>query len=66
MAEDKHDKAHDLAEEALDDMVSGDRKKGEKKLDEARGIDPKAVDELGREVEEDRKSAKKYRDDKQK
>ncbi|HEV7371430.1 hypothetical protein [Arenibaculum sp.] len=66
MAEDKHDKAHDLAEEALDDMVSGDRKKGEKKLDEARGIDPKAVDELGREVEEDRKSAKKHRDDKQK
>lgn len=66
MAEDKHDKAHDLAEEALDDMVSGDRKKGEKKLDEARGIDPKAVDELGREVEEDRKSAEKYQGDKQK
>lgn len=64
MAEDKHDKAHDLADEALQDMVAGDRGKGEKKLEQARDIDREAVDELGREVEEDRKSAEKYKSDK--
>jgi len=60
MAEDKHDKAHDLAEQGLDKMVEGNRKEGEKLVEEARKLDPKAVQEVASEVEEDRQQAEKF------
>lgn len=59
-----HDKAHDKAEHALDKMIEGDRREGERMLEEARKMDGTAVDDVGREVEEERKQAEKYRDEK--
>ena len=60
MAEDKHDKAHDLAEQGLDKMIEGDRKEGEKLVEQAKKLDPEAVQEVAREVEEDRQQAEKF------
>lgn len=58
--QDKHEKAHDLADKALDEMIDGDKKKGERMIEEARRTDEKAVEELAREVEEDRKEADRH------
>lgn len=59
MAE-KHEQAHDMAEEGLDKIVEGDRKTGEKLIDKAKKLDPGAVDELAREVEKDKEEAERY------
>jgi hypothetical protein len=60
MAENKHDKAHDLAEQGLEKVIEGERKEGEKLVEEARKLDPEAVQEVAQEVEEDRQQAEKF------
>jgi predicted transcriptional regulator len=57
--ENKHERAHDIAEEGLDKIVDGDMDKGKTMIDQARKIDPKAVDELADEVEHDREKAER-------
>ena len=52
MQEDKHDKAVDLTEQALDAMEEGDRKEAEKLVSQAKKIDPSAVDEVVHDLEE--------------
>lgn len=59
--QDKHQKAHDLADEAIDKMAGGKRPEGERMMEKARRMDEKAVDEVAREVEEDRRQAEHYR-----
>jgi hypothetical protein len=51
---------HDIAEEGLDKIVDGDMEKGKTMIDQARKIDPKAVDELADEVERDREKAERF------
>jgi uncharacterized protein HemY len=60
--DDKRDQAHDLAEEGLDKMVEGDEKKGRRLIDEAKKIDPKAVEDLAQEVERDKEKAERFTD----
>ncbi|HZU90860.1 MAG TPA: hypothetical protein VE993_16540 [Stellaceae bacterium] len=60
----KRDQAHDLAEQGLDEMVEGDKKKGRRLVDEAKKIDPKAVDDLAEEVERDKEKAERFIDKK--
>jgi hypothetical protein len=62
--DDKHDRARDLAEGGLDKMIEGDEKKGRRMVDEARKIDPKAVQDLAEEVERDKEKAERYVDKK--
>ena len=57
----KRERAHDMAEEGLDRLVEGD-KSGEKLIDQAKKLDPGAVEELAREVERDKEEAEQFRD----
>ena len=52
--ENKRERAHDIAEEGLDKIVEGDTEAGEKLIDKAKKIDPKAIEELAEEVERDK------------
>jgi uncharacterized protein HemY len=56
----KHERAHDMAEKGLDKVVEGDKKTGEKLIDKAKKLDPSAVDELAKEVEQDRQEAEHF------
>ena len=58
--ENKRERAHDIAEEGLDKIVEGDTKAGEKLIDKAKKIDPKAVAELAEEVERDKENAERF------
>lgn len=58
--EDKRERARDIAEEGLDKVVEGDQKAGKRMIDEARKIDPKAVDELADEVEREKEKAERF------
>jgi len=58
--ENKRERAHDIAEEGLDKIVEGDMEKGKTMIDQARKIDPKAVDELADEVERDKEEAERF------
>ena len=58
--ENKHERAHDIAEEGLDKAVEGDVDKGKSMIDQARKLDPKAVDKLAEEVERERGKAERY------
>ncbi len=51
---------HDIAEEGLDKIIEGDEEKGRKMIDEAKKRDPKAVEDLAKEVERDREQAERY------
>lgn len=53
--DDKRERARDLAEEGLDKAVEGDEDQGRRLIDEARKIDPKAVEEVAEEVERERR-----------
>jgi uncharacterized protein HemY len=57
---DKRERAHDMAEEGLDKMVDGDRKTGEKLIDKAKKLDPGVLDELAKEVEQDKDEAERF------
>jgi uncharacterized protein HemY len=58
--ENKRERAHDIAEEGLDKVVEGDAEAGEKLIDEAKKIDPEAVEELAEEVERDKENAERF------
>jgi uncharacterized protein HemY len=58
--ENKRERAHDIAEEGLDKLIEGDSKTGEKLIDQAKKIDPKAVEELAEEVERDKENAERF------
>ena len=62
--ENKRERAHDIAEEGLDKVVEGDKETGKKLIDEARKIDPKAVDDLAEEVEHEKDKAERFIDKK--
>ena len=49
----EHDKAHDLAEEALGAYAKGDEKKGDKLAEQAKTIDRSAVAEVVEDLDED-------------
>lgn len=50
---DEHDKARDLAEQALEQYAKGDEKKGDKLAEEAVKTDRSAVEEVVAEIDED-------------
>lgn len=52
MSDDKHEKAVDLTEQALDAMEEGDRKEADKLIAEAKNLDPSAVDEVVHDLEQ--------------
>lgn len=52
MSDNKHEKAVDLTEQALDAMEEGDRKEADKLIAEAKKLDPSAVDEVVHGLEE--------------
>ena len=56
------ERAHDIAEEGLDKLVEGDTESGEKLIDKAKKINPKAVEELAEEVERDKENAERFVD----
>ena len=56
----EHQKAHDLAEEAIDKAAEGNQKEATQLANEAKKIDPKIGDEMAQEVEADRKQAEKF------
>jgi hypothetical protein len=58
--EKKREHAHDTAGEGLDKLVEGDKEAGEKRIDEAKKIDPKAVEEPAEEVERDKENAERF------
>jgi hypothetical protein len=58
--EHKRERAHNIAEEGLDKVIEGDKETGKKMIDEARKIDPKAVDELAEQVERDKEKAERF------
>jgi uncharacterized protein HemY len=58
--EKKRERAHDIAEEGLDKIVEGDTETGEKLIDKAKKIDPKAVEELVEEIERDKENAERF------
>jgi len=53
MPDDKHEKALDLTEQALEKLNSDDEESAERLLEEARKIDPTAPAEVVRDMEED-------------
>jgi uncharacterized protein HemY len=58
--ENKRERAHDIAEEGLDKLIEGDTEAGEKLIDKAKQIDPKAVEQLAEEVERDKENAERF------
>ena len=49
---DKHEKALDLTEKALDALVEGDEKTASKLVDQAKKLDQTAVEEVVHDLEE--------------
>ena len=58
----KRDRARDLAEQGLDEGTAGNTNKGRRLIDEAKKVDPKAVEDLAEEVERDREKAERFVD----
>ena len=52
MSDDKHDKAVDLTEKALDAMEEGDDKEAKALIKKAKALDPSAIDEVVHDLEE--------------
>ena len=50
---DKHEKALDLTEQALDALEEGDEKKADRLLDQAKKLDKTAVEEVVKDMDED-------------
>lgn len=53
MSDDKHEKALDLTEQALEALDKGDEGKADKLIDQAKKIDPTAVEEVVEDLDED-------------
>jgi hypothetical protein len=62
--ENKRERARDIADQGLDKVVEGDKETGKKMINEAKKIDPKAVEDLAHEVERDREQAERFSDKK--
>ncbi len=60
--DDKHDKARDLAEQALDKAAEGKGKEAEGLIEKARDLDPQAVKEAAQDAARDAEQAKSYVD----
>jgi adenylosuccinate synthase len=54
------ERAHDIVEEGLDKLIESDTEAGEKLIDKAKQIDPKAVEELAEEVERYKENAERF------
>ncbi|CAO3422012.1 hypothetical protein [Azospirillum doebereinerae] len=55
----EHKKAHDLAEQALDQAADGNAGKARDLIEEAKSIDPRIGEEMSREAKEDQRQADK-------
>ncbi|MBV8888885.1 MAG: hypothetical protein JO305_04380 [Alphaproteobacteria bacterium] len=53
----KRERAHDMAEEALDRAAEGDEHAARELVEKAKKLDPAAVEEVAEEVERDRELA---------
>ncbi len=53
MADDKHEKALDLTEQALEKLADGDDKAADKLIDQAKKLDQGAVKEVVQDLDED-------------
>lgn len=53
MADDKHDKALDLTEKALEKLADGDDKAADKLIEQAKKLDQGAVKEVVQDLDED-------------
>ena len=53
MSDDKHEKALDLTEQALEKLTEGDDKAADKLLNEAKKLDPSAPAEVVQDLDED-------------
>ncbi len=53
MADDKHEKALDLTEQALEKLTDGDEKAADRLLAEAKKLDPSAPAEVIADMDED-------------
>ncbi len=53
MADDKHAKALDLTDQALEKLVAGDEKAADKLIEQAKKLDPSAPEEVVRDLDED-------------
>ena len=56
MSDDKHERALDLTEQALEKLDAGDEKAADKLIDEAKSLDPSAPKEIVADMEEDAKT----------
>ncbi len=53
MADDKHEKALDLTEQALEKLTDGDEEAADKLIKEAKKLDPSAPAEIVADLDED-------------
>ena len=53
MSDDKHEKALDLTEQALEKLTEGDEKAADKLIAEAKKLDPTALAEIVEAMDED-------------
>lgn len=58
--ENKRERARDIAEEGLDKIVEGEEEAGQKMIDQAKKLDPKAVEDLAEEIEKDKENAERF------
>jgi hypothetical protein len=58
--ENKRERARDIAEEGLDKIVEGEEEAGQKMVDQAKKLDPKAVEDLAEEIERDKENAERF------
>lgn len=57
---DAHQKAHDLAEAGIETALEGDKAADQRMVDEAKRLDPAAVEDLGKEVEQEQMQAETF------
>jgi len=57
----KHDKARDLAERAIDRAADGDMDQARSMADQARSLDKEATEEVADRVEQERRRAEKHK-----
>jgi hypothetical protein len=58
--ENKRERARDIAEEGLDRIVEGEEEAGQRMIDQAKKLDPKAVEDLAEEIEKDKENAERF------
>ncbi len=57
MSDNKHDKAMDLTEQALEALDTGDEKTADKLIDQAKKLDPSTLKEVVQDLDEAGKSS---------